>query len=123
MAKILIVDDDLRLCDHLWQVLRQGGYRVALAHDTAEAVEQLRHASYRVAMIDMMLPDGDGRAVFALVRDADPTTRTVLMTSRSEETNSMVEKILGAGADAACFKPFDVPELLGTLDRLVNMPG
>jgi DNA-binding response OmpR family regulator len=36
------VDDDLELCESLWDVLRERGYRVALAHDVAGVAEQLR---------------------------------------------------------------------------------
>jgi hypothetical protein len=34
-----------------------------------------------------------------------------------------VDHVLAEGADAACYKPFDVPRLLDTLDRLANVPG
>jgi two-component system, NtrC family, response regulator HydG len=119
---VLVVDDDHELCENLWQILRERGYRVALAHDAAEAAEQLRDTTYRIALIDMKLPGGDGAEVFGLVRAADPKTRTVLITGCRRETDVLVERVLAEGADAACYKPFDVPRLLDTLDKLAKAP-
>jgi two-component system, NtrC family, response regulator HydG len=120
---VLVVDDDHDLCENLWEILRERGYRVALAHDAAGAAEQLRDANVRVALIDMKLPDGDGTEVFRLVRGAAPEARTVLITGCRPEMDSLVERVLAEGADAACYKPFDVPQLLKTLDQLAKPPG
>lgn len=120
---ILVVDDDHELCENLWQILRDRGYRVALAHDAGEAAEQLRETPFRLALIDMKLPGGDGAEVFRLVRKATPEARTVLITGNRPETETLVERVLAEGADAACYKPFDVPRLLDTLDRLAKAPG
>ena len=57
---VLVVDDDRDLCANLWDLLRERGYRVCLAHDGREAAEQLRDADFKVVLIDMKLPDGDG---------------------------------------------------------------
>jgi two-component system, NtrC family, response regulator HydG len=120
---ILVVDDDRDLCENLWQILRDRGYRVALAHDATEAAEQLRDTSLRVALIDMKLPGGDGSEVFRLVREAEPTARTVLITGFRPEMDALVDQVMAEGADAACYKPFDVPRLLDTLDRLAKARG
>ena len=120
---VLVVDDDRELCENLWQILRERGYRVALAHDVAGVAEQLRDASFRVALIDMKLPGGDGAEVFRLVQEADPDARTVLITGCRAETDPLVARVLAEGADAACDKPFDVPRLLETLDRMAQVPG
>jgi DNA-binding NtrC family response regulator len=120
---VLVVDDDHELCENLWQILRERGYRVALAHDAAGAAEQLRETTFRVVLIDMKLPGGSGPEVFRLVREADPGAHTVLITGCRPEMDALVDQVLAEGADAACYKPFDVPRLLDTLDRLANVPG
>ena len=68
---------------------------------------------FRVVLIDMKLPGGDGAEVFRLVREANPEARTVLITGCRAETDALVERVLAEGADAVCYKPFDVPRLLG----------
>jgi two-component system response regulator HydG len=117
---VLVVDDDFDLCEVLWQILRERGYRVALAHDAAEAAAQLLDTDVRVALIDMKLPGSHGTEVFDLVREVDPNIRTVLITGWRSELNAIVAGVLAEGADAAWYKPFDVPRLLETLDRLAK---
>ena len=117
---VLVVDDDPDLCATLWDVLRERGYRVALAHDETTAAQQLGDAQFRVVLIDMRLPQGDGSTVFRLVRDANPQARTVVITGHRAELERVVDQVLREGADAVCYKPFDVGRLLETLDRLTR---
>jgi len=120
---VLVVDDDRDLCENLWQILRERSYRVALAHDTVGAAEQLRDAAFHIVLIDMKLPGGDGSDVFRMVRESDSGIRTILVTGFRPEMNTLVERMLQDGADAACYKPLDVPQLLDTLDRLAKASG
>jgi DNA-binding NtrC family response regulator len=77
---VLVVDDDPDLCHNLWDLLRERGYRVSCAHDEPTAARHLRDTAFRVVLIDMKLPEGDGSRVFQLVRTANPQARTVLIT-------------------------------------------
>jgi DNA-binding NtrC family response regulator len=117
---VLVVDDDHDLCATLWDLFRERGYRVCLAHDEREAVEHLKASTFNVALIDMKLPDGDGTRVFRLVRAANPQVRTILITGYRSEMDQLVQQVLTEGADAACYKPFDVTHLLDTLRRLTE---
>jgi CheY-like chemotaxis protein len=117
---VLVVDDDSDLCASLWDLLRERGYRVAVAHDEPAAAERLRGGSYRVVLIDMRLPLGDGGRVFRLVRESNPQARTVVITGHRSELDEMVRKVVAEGADAVCYKPFDIPRLLGTLEQLTR---
>jgi CheY-like chemotaxis protein len=117
---VLVVDDDPDLCASLWDVLRERHFRVALAYDEHSAAAQLRDTAFRVVLIDMRLPDGDGNRVFRLVRQANPQARTVLITGHRSEMDALVRRMLDEGADAVCYKPFDVPGLLRTLETLTR---
>jgi CheY-like chemotaxis protein len=119
---VLVVDGDPDLCASLWDVLRQQGYRVALAHDERTAEERLHTRSYRVVLIDLKLPLGDGSRVFQLVRRANPEARTVVITGHRSEVDELVRKVVNEGADAVCYKPFDIPRLLGMLEQLARQP-
>ncbi|HKI20852.1 MAG TPA: response regulator, partial [Isosphaeraceae bacterium] len=57
---ILIIDDDRDRCSALWDLFRERGYRVCLAHDCREPVERLDQSQFQVVLIDMCIPDGDG---------------------------------------------------------------
>jgi CheY-like chemotaxis protein len=118
---VMVVDDDHDLCATLWDLLRDRGYRVCVAHDERDAAERLKDTSaYRVVLIDMRLPRGDGSTVFRLVRSTNPQARTLLITGHRSELEQAVEQVLDEGADAVCYKPFDVAGLLATLQRLVG---
>jgi DNA-binding NtrC family response regulator len=118
---VLVVDDDHDLCNTLWDLLRDRGYRVAVAHDEREANAQLStNGGIRVVLIDMKLPAGDGVGVYRLVRQVNPEARAVLITGHRSELEEKVRLVVQEGADAVCYKPFDVPQLLGTLLRLTG---
>jgi DNA-binding NtrC family response regulator len=121
---ILVVDDDRDLCANLWDLLRERGYRVGLAHDGEEAARRLAEASFQVVLIDIKLPDGDGSGVFRKVCEVNPEARTVLITGEATGAGALVDRILAEGADEVCYKPFDVPKLLDSLERLAGArPG
>jgi DNA-binding NtrC family response regulator len=115
---VMIVDDDPDLCDTLWDLLRERGYRVSVAHDEAEATRRLQERGYKVVLIDMKLPQGDGSTVFRMVRETNPRARTVVITGHRAEMDQLVEQVIAEGADAVCYKPFDAPRLLSTLQEL-----
>lgn len=117
---VLIVDDDHDLCHTLWDLFRERGYRVCMAHDPTAAADHLRLRQHHVVLIDMKLPNGTGADVFRLVRQANPQARTILVTGARGEMDQLVEQTLAAGADAACYKPFDVPRLLDVLAKLTK---
>jgi CheY-like chemotaxis protein len=117
---VMVVDDDPDLCATLWDLLRERGFRVALAHDDTEAGRRLKDRNFKVVLIDMKLPHGDGPTVFRLVRQANPGARTVVITGAGSEVDQQLRQVLSEGADAVCYKPFDVPQLLHTLSRLTD---
>jgi DNA-binding response OmpR family regulator len=117
---VMVVDDDHDFCASVWDVLRDRGYRVCLAHNEREAVEKLQVSGPRVVLIDMKLPDGNGARVFEIVRQVNPQARTIIMTGHRGEVEDTIQRVLGEGADAVCYKPFDMPRLLNTLQTLAG---
>jgi len=115
---VLVVDDDQDLCTTLWDLFRDRGYRVSLAHGGREASEQLRDTRYKVVLIDLRIPDGNGAEVFRTVREANPQARTILITGHRSEMDELIGQMMAEGADAVCYKPFHVPELLAKLEQL-----
>ncbi len=68
----------------------------------------------------MQIPDGNGRDVFQWVREANPQARTILITGYRSEMEPLIERTIAEGADAVCYKPFHVPELLEKLEQLAG---
>lgn len=117
---VLVVDDDHDLCANLWDLLRERGYRVCLAHDEREAASRLKDTTFKTVLIDMKLPAGDGTSVLRLVRQANPGARTIVITGYRSELDHQVQQMLKEGADTVCYKPFDIPTLLATVNRLTH---
>lgn len=115
---VLVVDDDRDLCDNLWEIFHERGYRVCTAHDLPEAEKKLREHRFHVVLIDMKLPAGDGQQVLHALRQADREARSILITGFPGEMESKVQIALEAGANAVCYKPFDVEKLLSTVHEL-----
>jgi two-component system, NtrC family, response regulator HydG len=117
---VLVVDEDRDLCDKLWELLREAGFRVCMAHDLERASKNLRETLYEVVLIDMRLSDGDGGAVFRLARETNPQSRTVLINGYRTDINALVTQLSREGANAVWYKPFHVPELIATMRKLAE---
>jgi DNA-binding response OmpR family regulator len=117
---VLVVDDDHDLCESLWDLFRERNYRVCVAHDVKGARERLRRREYQVVLIDVKLPEGNGTEVLRVVQDENPDARTLMITGFAGEMKDVVQQAVESGADAVCYKPFDVDELLKTVETLAK---
>jgi DNA-binding NtrC family response regulator len=116
---VMVVDDDHDLCASLWDLLRERGYRVCVAHNELQAAGRLEDQQYKVVLVDMKLSSHDGgQKVYEQVRKVNPLARVILITGFRSEMDLQVQQLVSQGADAVCYKPFDMPNLLTTLKRL-----
>ena len=113
---ILIVDDDLSLREELAAQLQVDGEFAAIeAGSVAEAVQRLRVAANRfdAVILDVGLPDGDGRDLCAGLRKDGLRMPIIMLTGSDEEAD--VVRGLDAGANDYIAKPFRLAELLARL--------
>ena len=116
---VLIVDDDPEQCANLWDLLRDQGFRVGIAHDVRSAIDRLRKTGFDVVLIDMRLPDGDGADVFRSLSQLERRARTIVITGYRAEVAAALEYLMNEGVDAVCYKPLDVADLFAKIQRLV----
>ena len=93
---------------------------MAIAHDESTAASQLQNTDFRVVLIDMKLPNGDGASFFPTGTSGQSPGAAVVITGHRAELEQLVQKVIQEGADAVCYKPFDVGRLLTTLDQLTH---
>ena len=117
---VLVVDDDPALCLNLWDIFREQNYRVSIAHDLKGVAQRLTDNVFEVILIDMRLPDGDGSEVLRIVREMKSPARTILITGHHAELAPSMERLWAAGADAVCYKPFNLDQLFATVRRLTR---
>lgn len=111
-ATVLVVEDDKPLRLTLAATLKAAGYRVVEAQDGAEAIRWHAHHAPDLVLLDLGLPDQDGMAVIAKLRDRGAVP-IVVLTARDREAQKVA--VLDAGADDYVTKPFGVDELLARL--------
>ena len=117
LVRLLLVEDDPKLGPLLVRVLETSGYAVTLASDAAGA-QAVRGTELDLAVVDRMLPDGDGLDVCTSLRRADFEGPILMLTARGETKDRV--HALDQGADDYLTKPFDVEELLARLRALLR---
>lgn len=111
-ATILVVEDDASLGAALAATLKAAGYRPVRARTGAEALRWFAHYSPDLVLLDLGLPDRDGRTVIREIRGR-ATTPIIVLSARGAETTKV--EALDLGADDYVQKPFGVDELLARL--------
>ena len=106
--RILIVEDDKSISDLLCMNLSVAGYHCDAAEDGKQAVQMIHGSSYDLAILDIMLPEIDG---FALYEHMSAKGIPVIYLSAKNDIQSKV-KGLRIGAEDYLTKPFEVLELL-----------
>ena len=117
-AKILIVDDEARMRDSLDVLLSNEGYNIQTGCNGREAVEYLNKDSYDMVLLDMMMPEMDGRQVMDYIKAQHLEVMVIVMTGHAS-IDSAVECVK-RGAHDYLKKPFDFEELLARVKNTIN---
>jgi len=124
MARILLVEDDVDVAELLLILLEEAGHETLHVDNGAAAVEAFATRRPDLVLLDVAMPGSlDGLAVTRAMRgldeDADrPRVPIMLLTARALEDDRRAG--LGAGADAYLVKPFEIEEMLGTIESLLS---
>ena len=112
LMKVLLVDDDQKLCRLIQEYLKPMGYMVDAVHTGKEGLKKALTGEYQVMILDVMLPGMDGFEVLkALRKESDMPV--LMLTARGDETDRIVG--LEVGADDYLPKTFSTRELLARL--------
>ncbi|MET2949896.1 response regulator transcription factor [Vibrio owensii] len=120
MSRVLIVDDDVPLCELLETVLQEEGYIVSSIHCGESALQYMEKTPVDLVLLDVMLPNLNGMQVARRIcqRFATP----ILMLTALNDENSMLDGYQ-AGADQYIGKPFNVSELLMRIKAILRRVG
>lgn len=115
--KILVVDDDLNICELLRLYLEKEGYTVILANTGMQAVRSFTEHQPDLVLLDIMLPELDGWQVCREIRKF--SNKPIIMLSAKGET---FDKVLGLelGADDYITKPFEAKEVLARIKAVLR---
>ena len=115
--KILVVDDDLNICELLKLYLENDGYVVFTANDGQEAIDMFHNKTPDLVLLDIMLPKKDGWQVCREIRKY--SNKPIIMLTAKGET---FDKVLGLelGADDYITKPFEAKEVLARIKAVLR---
>src|SRR6476469_4247654 len=118
---VLLVEDDDELRGVLGRGLREEGFSVDSAATGVNALEAVERSVPDVLVIDIGLPDADGRDLCQALRARGVQTPVLFLTAR----DALVDRIAGfdAGGDAYLSKPFELVELVARLEALLRRSG
>ena len=116
--RLLLVEDDELLRNSLHESLSQAGFAVDATGSVLTADQLAQQEDYRLIVLDIGLPDGDGLQLLARWRDAGRDLPILLLTARDRWQDKV--NGLKAGADDYLTKPFHPEELLARLQALLR---
>ncbi len=114
MIRILLIDDDPNLRSALAEQLElEGAFRVSMAATAQQGRDAIAAGGFDMILLDVDLPDGDGRDVCRDAREAGDATPIIMLTGKAESEDAVAG--LDAGANDYVVKPFQLDVLLARI--------
>jgi CheY-like chemotaxis protein len=116
VLRVLVVDDDMAVCQALADMLRIQHHEVAVAEDGAEALERFHSGTFDVVMTDLVMRGMSGWGVARAVKVSRPEVRVVLVTGTAVDVPP--DELQAWGIDAIVAKPVGFEELETVMARI-----
>jgi len=117
IPRILVVDDDVELCELVAEYLTPEGFEVEAVYDGIRGIESALSGEYSLAILDVMLPGMQGFEVLRQIR-AKSRLPVIILTARGEDVDRIVG--LEIGADDYLPKPFNPRELAARIQAVLR---
>jgi len=117
-SRILVVDDEIDICDTLKDLLGAEGHEVDLAQTGAAGLREMEAREYDLVLLDLMLPDRSGMEILREIRERDRDTPIALITAYG--SIEVAVEALKSGANDYFSKPWKNDKLLIEIDRMIS---
>jgi signal transduction histidine kinase len=114
-ANILVIDDEIGICEGIQRALAPDGYAVEMALDGEEGLQKILCSSYDLVLIDVMMPGVGGIDLIASIHEHDPEIVCVMITGYA--TVELAVRAIKEGAYDFLAKPFSVDDLFLTVNQ------
>jgi len=118
--RILLIEDDIKLCDSLSYQLTKEGYNVDICHEGDDGLRWIFELAHDIVLLDRMLPRMNGIQILKKTRTAGISTPILLITALGELNDKVTG--LDSGADDYIVKPFAFEELLARIRSIIRRP-
>ena len=121
VVRVLVVDDEEPLADLVAMALRHEGWTPTVAYSVDEALRRQKEFECDLAVLDIMLPDGDGLGLMKKLRESDPMLPVLFLTAK----DAVDDRVQGLtlGGDDYVTKPFSLDELVARLRGILRRVG
>ena len=117
-GSVLIVEDEVQIADLLETNMSIEGYDCVLCDRVEPAFEYVRNRHFDIALLDVMLPDGNGIDLCRKIKQLRPDLPILILSALGQSSDRI--QGLKAGADDYLPKPFDIEELFLRMDKLIR---
>jgi DNA-binding NtrC family response regulator len=117
-SRVLVVDDEDALRTVLGNELSGEGYEVDTASDGDEAISKVQNKKFDLLLLDIKMPKVDGFEVLRFVKKNMPAMKVIMLTGFADLKNAIESKKLGA--EDFVSKPYDLVDLLTTIERVLS---
>jgi DNA-binding NtrC family response regulator len=118
-AHLLLIDDDINLCQVISYQLKKMGYEVDVANSGGEGLKAYKKGSYDIVLTDIQMPDISGIQVLQEIRKQNKEVVIILITAYGSVENAL--EACRMGADDYITKPFGQEQLLFVIEKAVRL--
>jgi DNA-binding NtrC family response regulator len=118
MARILIVDDEMKMTHLVSGELEDGGYHTDIANSGEQALVRLNKNSYDIVVTDLRMDPPDGMALLKAIKKDFPHTEVIIMTAYASASSAV--EAMKAGAYDYIIKPFSLDELKLKIEKILD---
>ena len=116
--KILVVDDDVDICDYMQLVLSQKRYDVTTQSDPTKVLDELKKDEFHVVILDLMMPEINGLELLEEIRGFDRDIAIIIFTGYPSVDTAVMS--LRYKVDDYIRKPFDIEAFNDSLERILR---
>lgn len=109
MTKMLVVDDEIEICDFLKTFFEDRSYKVLTALDGETALRVIEQEKPSIVLLDIKMPGLDGMEVLKRIKTFHPATKVIMVTAI--ETRDKIDEATRLGADNYITKPLSLEYL------------
>jgi DNA-binding NtrC family response regulator len=117
---ILMVDDEANILEMAMSLLNDANYRVIAASNAKDAIElyEKHRDEIRLVLLDLIMPEIGGKQCLEALRNMDPNVKVLVLTGYTKR--GMTQELKEAGARDFILKPFDTPQLLEKIRKIID---
>ncbi len=119
-AGILIADDDADFVESVREVLISQGWRVLVAKNGEEAVDQIRSDGVDILILDLRMPILNGLETYLELKHSGLAVPTIVVTAYADEEAERISRLLSMSVNGIMRKPFDPRDLIEAVERLAG---